>query len=318
MTDDNSGGWQPSRNVTDIRLWSRHELTNILEGVTEELARRAVLAVNNARLYVEAQRLNALLEHRLRERTAALRAIITRLKNEISDRKQMEAELIEVQRRLMESREAERLHLAQELHDGPLQDLHAMVFRLGALEATLSDQADLGELAATQATLQQVIQTLRSICGEFRPPALTPFGLEKAIRSHADSFQQANPDLIVQLDLMPDGQSLPERMRLALFRIYQHALNNVRRHAGATQVAVRLKLKPAQVILEIEDDGCGFKMPQRWVELARRGHLGLVGAAERAEAVGGCLKVISNPGHGTLIRTVVPGPEKQQEFPAEY
>ncbi len=313
MTDNNSGRLQPGRNVTDIRLWSRHELTNILEGVTEELARRAVLAVNNARLYVEAQRLNALLEHRLRERTAALRAIITRLKNEISDRKQMEAELIEVQRRLMESREAERLHLAQELHDGPLQDLHAMVFRLGALEATLSDQADLGELAATQATLQQVIQTLRSICGEFRPPALAPFGLEKAIRSHADSFQQANPDLTVQLDLMPDGQSLPERMRLALFRIYQHALNNVRRHAGATQVAVRLKLDRAQVILEIEDDGCGFKMPQRWVELARRGHLGLVGAAERAEAVGGGLKVISNPGRGTLIRTVVPRPEQQKE-----
>jgi PAS domain S-box-containing protein len=231
---------------------------------------------------------------------------------DITEQKQMEAELAEVQRRLMESREAERLHLAQELHDGPLQDLHSMSFRLGELEAVLSTEASLGQMVATQATLQQVIQTLRSICGELRPPALAPFGLEKAIRSHAERFQKAYPELKIRLDLMPDGQTLPEQTRLTLFRIYQQALNNVNRHARASQVTIRLKLEPEQIILEIEDNGCGFKMPIRRVELARQGHLGLVGAVERAEAIGGYLKIISAPGEGTLIQAIVPHLKEQE------
>lgn len=225
---------------------------------------------------------------------------------DITERKQIEAELAEVQRRLIESREAERLHLAQELHDGPLQDLHGTFFRLGELEKILPNEASLGQMAATQATLQQVIQTLRTICGELRPPTLAPFGLEKAIRSHVENFQKLYPDLNIQLDLASDGQTLSEQTRLALFRIYQQALNNVGRHADAKQATIRFKLEPEQVFLEIQDDGCGFKMPRRRVELARQGHLGLIGAAERAEAAGGQLKIISAPGEGTRIQVSVP------------
>jgi PAS domain S-box-containing protein len=225
---------------------------------------------------------------------------------DISEQKQMEAELAEVQRRLMEGREAERLHLAQELHDGPLQDLHGMAFRLSEFETRLPDETTLAYLAATQASLQQVIQTLRSICGELRPPALAPFGLEKALRSHVEQFQKAQPQLKIQLNLMHDDQTLPEQTRFALFRIYQQALNNVTRHARARQVTICLRLDSEQVTLEIEDDGCGFILPARRIELARQGHLGLVGAAERAEAIGGQLKIRSVPGQGTLLRAIVP------------
>jgi PAS domain S-box-containing protein len=226
---------------------------------------------------------------------------------DITETKQMEAELAEVQRRLMESREAERLHLAQELHDGPLQDLYGLWLPLGELETVLlADEASLGQMAATQAGLQQVIQTLRSICGELRPPALAPFGLEKAIRSHAEQFQKVHPELDLKLELIPDGQSLPEQMRLALFRIYQQALTNINQHSQASKATVRLRLEADQILLEVEDNGRGFKMPARRVELARDGHLGLVGAAERAEAIGGHLKIITAPGAGTLIQARVP------------
>lgn len=234
---------------------------------------------------------------------------------DITEQKQMEAELAEVQFRLMESREAERLHLAQELHDGPLQDLHSMGFRLSDLETALPDEASLGQMVAIRVTLQQVTQTLRSICGDLRPPALAPFGLEKAIRSHAEQFQKAHPELTIRLELMPDGQTLPEQMRFALFRIYQQALTNVQQHAGASQVVVGLTLGPDQVILAIEDNGRGFKQPIRRIELARQGHLGLVGAAERAEAIGGRLEIISAPGQGTAIQAIVPyspDPDKVQ------
>lgn len=225
---------------------------------------------------------------------------------DITERKQIEAELAEVQQRLMENREAERLHLAQELHDGPLQDLHAIAMGLAQLEPELQSEAGISRLAGTQATIQHVIKTLRAICGELRPPALAPFGLEKAIRSHVEAFQKNHPALEIGLNLMPDGQTLPEQTRLALFRIYQQALDNITQHAAARQVDVRFQIEPDQIVLEVQDDGCGFKVPRRRVELARQGHLGLVGAAERAEALGGWLNINSSPGQGTLIQAVVP------------
>jgi signal transduction histidine kinase len=117
---------------------------------------------------------------------------------------------------------------------------------------------------------------------------------------------QRYPDLNLSLELMPDGATLPERVRLALFRIYQAALSNVTRHAQASEVTVRLILTDEEVTLEVHDDGVGFEVPERWIGLVRQGQYGLVGAAERAEAIGGRLQVSSFPGEGTLLRTVVP------------
>jgi PAS domain S-box-containing protein len=241
---------------------------------------------------------------------------------DITERKEMEAELAEVQRRLTDSLEAERLHLAQELHDGPIQDLYAISFRLAELAPVLPDEAGQEQMTAVQATLQQVIRTLRAISVELRPPTLAPFGLEKAIRSHAEEFQKAHPNLDVQLDLTADGQALPEPVRLALFRIYQQALNNVVHHAEASFVAIRLGLDAQQVTLEIQDNGHGFRVPSRRITLVRQGHLGLAGIAERAESIGGRLDIVSAPGEGTLVRVAVPRLSEKQpaapDQPGEY
>lgn len=225
---------------------------------------------------------------------------------DITARKQMEAELAEVQHRLMESREAERLHLAQELHDGSMQDLYGISYQLNEVWHALPGETGRGKLITIQVAVQRTIQTLRALCGELRPPALAPFGLEKAIRSHAEQFQKAQPELSLKLELRPDGQALPEQARLALFRVYQQALSNTVRHAQAAHIRVELALSPDQVILAVEDDGCGFEVLKRRIELVREGHLGLVGAAERVEAIGGELTIKSAPGQGTLIRAVIP------------
>lgn len=224
---------------------------------------------------------------------------------DITERKQMEAELIELQRRLMESREAERLHLAQELHDGPVQDLLGLSFNMKALESDLAEE-NAHSMEVLRGSLQKVISTIRTICRDLRPPTLAPFGLEKAIRSHVETFVQDHPNIHVRLELMADGQSLKERVRLALFRIYQQMLVNVVRHANASNIVVRFKYDKEQATLEIQDDGEGFVVPSRWIEMARKGHLGLVGAAERAEAIGGKMKIESAPGKGTTVRVIVP------------
>ena len=223
-------------------------------------------------------------------------------------RKQIEGELTEIQQRLADSREEERLQLARELHDGPLQDLLGVHFHLGVVERAQDNPEFLAQLASVQAQLQSITDSLRTICGELRPPSLSPFGLEQAIRVHARQFQEDYPEIAVQLDLDSDRQLLPERFRLAFYRIYQHAVSNVAKHARATQVRVRFMLGDNQVYLKIVDDGCGFSVPDRWIDLARDGHFGLLGSSERADSIGGQLHVQSSPELGTTISVTAPRP----------
>ncbi len=246
------------------------------------------------------------LKSRVQERTQELLSKNTALEAEIAERRRIEVELAEVQRRLLDRAELERLELARDLHDGPMQELYGLIFQIDSLPADF--EAGTGEktIQAMKEKLLQLIEALRSISRDLRPPALAPYGLEKAIRSHADHLQQISPNLKIVLDLDEDRQSLPEPVRLALFRIYQTAITNIIRHAQASQAVVRFQLQEDETCLEIEDDGCGFDVPQRWIELVRQGHLGLAGAAERAEAAGGKLHVESAPGKGTTIQVVVP------------
>ncbi|HZD56635.1 MAG TPA: PAS domain S-box protein [Anaerolineales bacterium] len=234
---------------------------------------------------------------------------------DISEQKQMESELVELKRRLMEGMESERLHLAQELHDGPIQDLYGLTYDLSALRQTIPEGADCDLTEKMSASAQKVINTLRAISGELRPPVLAPFGLQRAIQSHIEEFQKSKSDLKVNLELMPDDDLLPERVRLALYRIYQTSFTNVVRHAEASQATVRLKLSGERVTLEIEDDGKGFAVPNRWITLARGGHLGIIGAAERAEALRGSLEVHSSPGRGTRIRATIPLKDEEDNEP---
>ncbi len=238
---------------------------------------------------------------------------------DITERKQMEAELAEVQRRLIDSLEAERLFLAQELHDGAIQDLYTITYSIKELEdiITEGDPPVDNYLATWKEELRRIINLLRGICGELRPPTLAPFGLEKAIKAHAEHLNEIHPELRIELNLDPDRQILPERVRLALYRIYQHGVSNVLRHSGATVLEVNFKLDNQSVLLEIRDNGRGFELPARWIELARAGHLGLVGTAERAQAIGGDLKITTAPGQGTSIQVVLPNPAGRETVSPE-
>lgn len=203
----------------------------------------------------------------------------------------------------MDSVEKERAALSRELHDGPMQDLYALFYNL---EAKYSGKFRDEDIDSIRNEFTQVIQKLRNNCRDLRPPSLAAFGLANAITEHASRYQESFPDLLIQLNLMPEAQQRSNPARLALYRIYQVALNNAVRHAQAAQVVIRLSLDAEFAYLEIKDDGVGFEVPKRWIDFARKGHLGLVGAKERAEAVNGQLEVQSEPGKGTLIKAVVP------------
>lgn len=233
--------------------------------------------------------------------------------HDITLRKQEEEERrthlarIEVQKRLMEHREKERLTIAQELHDGPVQELIGVTFTVNSvLDLVKNDTEPHLRLLTVQSALQKQIRELRTFSAELRPPTLAPFGLEKAIRSHTETVQSKMPQLKIDLDLYRDGKQLSESVRLALFRIYQEAMNNVIRHSKASQVNVSFTLNGEKALLKIEDDGCGFELPEDWIETARAGHFGLIGARERAEAIGAQIEIYSGKGSGTRIQVAAP------------
>ena len=221
-------------------------------------------------------------------------------------RHQVNTSQMEVQRRLLTQRETERVQIARDLHDGPIQDLIGLRFSIQSVREACADPALRERMNEISHAAQALVDDLRGVCNELRPPTLMKFGLSKAIQAHAKEFQRKNSAPVLTLELDADNGLLSDVARLTLYRIYQESLNNILRHARARQVEVRLVIQADEIVLEVWDDGVGLVVQTDWVELARQGHLGLVGMKERAEAAGGKLEVTSTPGQGTRVRVRCP------------
>ena len=231
-------------------------------------------------------------------------AFIVGIVENVTEQKRLQFEMEELNSRLQNSMELERLHLAQELHDNPMQVLYSVNYRLEELRP--KTDAETGEaLKELKETIQGVLQDLRATAKELRPPTISSFGLENAIRSHAYDIQEKHPHLQIHLSLAHDQQSLPDTVRLALFRVLQQALANVVRHANATEVRIHFSFDAEETHLEISDNGKGFNVPSNWIEFVRQDHYGLAGAAERVNALGGVFQVESKPG-STTVRVTIP------------
>jgi PAS domain S-box-containing protein len=238
-------------------------------------------------------------------------AFIVGIVENITEQKRIEMEMAELNSRLQNSMELERLRLAQELHDNPMQALYSAIYRIEELRAMADPQLK-AALEKINNEIKMVLHGLRATAKELRPPTIFNFGLENAIRSHTDDFEDKHPEIKISLSLAHDRQLLPEKVRLALFRVFQQSLTNILRHAEATEVKVSFSFDAEEARLEIKDNGRGFEVPANWIEYVRQGHYGLAGAAERVNTLGGTLKVESEPGNSTLVRAVIPWQESME------
>ena len=231
---------------------------------------------------------------------------------DITEQRRLEAENIEhitqaeVQRRLLEYREKERQEIARDLHDGPVQDLSGLIFNIQFTKEAVADNGLLVELEAINRGLKSVVHDLRGMINELRPPSLIRFGLSRAAQMYLEDFQERHPGIEMDIRLIDDQNMLSEQIRLTLFRIFQEALNNAAKHADASRLSVTFRCQPDHALLEIRDNGKGFTLSNQLVDYTVKGHFGLVGMKERAEAVGGTLQVLSKQGEGTIIRVSVP------------
>jgi PAS domain S-box-containing protein len=245
------------------------------------------------------------LERRVLLRTQELAETNQQLQQEVAERLQAEARLNEIRRLIARHQEDERMRLAHELHDGPMQELATLTMELTLLAR--KQENDLRQaIERLRDRLKQTNSTLRAFAGDLRPAVLDSFGLLAAIESQVEQVQERLPALVVALALEDVEPLLDSQTQIQLVRVFQQALHNVQLHAEAQHVWVSLHREDGSVVLEVRDDGRGFEVPSNWVDLARTGHLGIVGMSERMSALGGSLHVRSEPGEGTTVRAIAP------------
>ncbi len=206
-------------------------------------------------------------------------------------------------RRLVEAQETERRRLAAELHDRVGQNLTALGINLDILAGRLErlDAEAKRRLRDSLALLDQTALCIEGVLDELRPPMLDDLGLGPALRWLADEFSRRT-EIAVRLHVQGTETRFERRHEVALLRIVQEALNNVAKHAHATQVEIALAWQTDAARVEVVDDGAGFATNEAH---GRRG-FGLVTMRERIEAAGGLLDVQSAPGAGTKVRALVP------------
>lgn len=234
-----------------------------------------------------------------------LTARMTSLAGQAADQAARQQERERTLTKVLEAGQQERLRLAADLHDGPVQELSALSYGLERVDYRLKAQGPdaARELLGQQKhQLTEVTRSLRHLLSELRPPAIDEHGLAGAVKLHADAFAR-QAQVNVSVDAQVDHRPAPEVETIA-YRVTQEALTNIAKHAQASHVWIQLTADQHTVNLAIRDDGVGFD-PDRAAQLIKDGHYGLAGMRERVELGGGRLELDSQPGHGTSIQVTM-------------
>ncbi|MGH9680573.1 MAG: sensor histidine kinase [Candidatus Acidiferrales bacterium] len=204
--------------------------------------------------------------------------------------------------------EGERSRISREIHDGILQTLLSVDIQLDVLKRkvpTDPEQAASG-LSSLQQTVRNETDELRRMVTDMRPLRVQSADLVDLMRGFAERFRNESS---LGLDLLIDAAELqiPDRICRDLFQIYRESLHNVKKHAHASHVVVKLWQNESRVVLVVDDNGEGFCFAGRFTgdELDRL-RLGPISIKERARSVGGVLTVESTPAHGARLTVEVP------------
>jgi signal transduction histidine kinase len=203
------------------------------------------------------------------------------------------------------AQEDERLRMARELHDDTIQALIALKQRVQLAQMALRNVPEANSLNEVAAMTEQTVEDLRRVTRALRPIYLEDLGLVTALEMLARETSQA-ANIPVEFQRQGMEKRLNPNVELALYRIAQEALNNVARHAQASQACLSISFTTPDVTLQVTDDGIGFNVPKNPAEFSPSGHFGLLGLHERTELIGAKLEIESKNGRGSKITVHLP------------
>lgn len=214
-------------------------------------------------------------------------------------------------RRLLAVTEEELQRVVLDIHDGPVQSLFAALGQLGLVREGLAALPQATSLATpltlAESLLEASLRDIRQVVTTLHAPEFAGHSVA-AIVEELVVQHEALTGTEVALEAPSDLPAVAPIVKIAVYRVLQEALSNIRRHAQSSAAAVRLHARGGELHLEIEDDGRGFEPPPlvgpEATELQR--HVGLRGMRERAAMLGGTLAVESRPGAGTRVRVCLP------------
>jgi signal transduction histidine kinase len=204
--------------------------------------------------------------------------------------------------RLVQADDAARRRLERDLHDGVQQQLVGLLARLGLARNQLRRDPELATSTLRDASLdaQRALENVQELARGIHPAVLTDRGLVEAVRERA---ARMTVPVTVRIDGVVPGARFGSDLEGAAYFFVSEALANVLKHAQADRVEVRLASEHERLLVEVEDDGCGF-------DASRAKRSGLRGLQDRIETLGGRLELRSRPGNGTVLRMDVPTYER--------
>jgi two-component system sensor histidine kinase DegS len=211
---------------------------------------------------------------------------------------------------IIQAQEKERLRISLQLHDGPAQSMSNLVLRAEICQRLLDRDLDQAraELSGLKTAINTTLQDTRRFIFDLRPMILDDLGLVPTLRRYVQQFSEKN-SLEVNLMVQSIDSRLPTHYEVAIFRFIQEALNNVSKHANATQARVLLEASSGSIHVSVEDDGSGFHISEVLADQSSRRNMGIATLRQQAETLlRGEFGIESAVGRGTRVAAVVPLP----------
>ena len=211
--------------------------------------------------------------------------------------------------RILAAQEQERRRIANDLHDGVAQTLGVVKFSVESRIAQLERDypgLDLRHFEAVVDQIREAVDDVRKISRNLSPSMLDEFGICVAIEMLCKDIESEVPAVDVECRICLDEISLPDIVKVALYRVVQEALNNIQKYASAQRVEVAIAAVDEELSLLVRDNGKGFDVAEAMRRSNARRGMGLASMKERVEATGGIFEVKSRPGEGTKLHATWP------------
>lgn len=285
------------------------------------LALEFVVIVLSVLIYRSKKAEAALEEHRntleevVHQRTLELSSTNLTLKNEIEERKKVEAALLEseevlhqLSNNLLTVQENERQRISVELHDELGQSLAALKLQLRAIVGGFGREpldVLVAECEELRSAINVIIENVRRLSRNLSPVLLDDLGIDAALEHLISHFAKLT-GMEAEIDLVEINHYFGQNAQRMIYRIVQESLNNMSKHADATAFSVLVEKRQNRIFLVVKDNGKGFNVEEIFKSISPEKGMGLTAMAERVRILRGSFDIESEPGHGTAVHVTIP------------